>query len=201
MKCWAGWIISWNQDFWEKYQQPHTCRWYQFNGRKQRGTKEPLDEGGRGKRKNWLKFNIQKTKIMASSNILHGKQKGKKWKQWQTLFSWAPKSPWMVTAAMKLKDLFLKRKTRQRIKKQRHYFAAKIHIVKTMVFPVVMYGCERWTIRKAGCRRIDAFELWCWRQLLRVPWTARRSNQSILKEIIPEYSLEGLKLQSFGHLM
>ena len=77
----------------------------------------------------------------------------------------------------------------------------KLHIVKTMVFPVVMYGCERWTIRKAGCRRIDAFELWCWRQLLRVPWTARRSNQSILKEIIPEYSLEGLKLQSFGHLM
>ena len=78
-------------------------------------------------------------------------------------------------------------------------------IVKATVFPVVMYGCESWTIKKAECRRIDAFELWCWRRLLRVPWTARRSNQSILKEISPEYSLEGLmlkvKLQYFVHLM
>ena len=104
MKCWAGWIISLNQDFWEKYQKPQTRRWHQFNGRKRRGTKEPLDEGGRGKWKSWLKFNIQKTKIMASINILHGKQKGKKWKQWQTLFSWAPKSLQTVTAVMKLKD-------------------------------------------------------------------------------------------------
>ena len=81
----------------------------------------------------------------------------------------------------------------------------KVHLVKAMVFPVVIYGCESWTIKKAEHRRIDAFELWCWRRLLRVPWTARRSNQSILKEISPEYSLEGLmlkwKLQSFGHLM
>ena len=81
----------------------------------------------------------------------------------------------------------------------------KVHIVKAMVFPVVMYGCESWTIKQAERRRVDAFELWCWRKLLRVPWTARRSNQSILKEINPEYSLEGLtlklKLQYFGHLM
>ena len=81
----------------------------------------------------------------------------------------------------------------------------KAHIVKAMVFPVVMYGCESWTIKKAERQRIDAFELWCWRRCLRVPWTARRSNQSILKEISPEYSLEGLmlklKLQYFGHLM
>ena len=81
----------------------------------------------------------------------------------------------------------------------------KVHLVKAMVFPVVMYGCENWTIKKAGCRRIDAFELWCWRRLLRVPWTARRSNQSILKEIGPGCSLERLmlklKLQYFGHLM
>ena len=80
-----------------------------------------------------------------------------------------------------------------------------VHLVKPMVFPVVMYGCESWTIKRAECQRIDAFELWCWRRLLRVPWTARRSNQSILKEISPVYSLEGLmlklKLQSFGHLM
>ena len=81
---------------------------------------------------------------------------------------------------------------------------AKVRLVKAMVFPVVMYGCESWTIKKAECGRIDAFELWCWRRLLRVPWTAR-SNQSIVKEISPEYSLEGLmlklKLQYFGHLM
>ena len=81
----------------------------------------------------------------------------------------------------------------------------KVCLVKAMVFPVVMYGCESWTVKKAECRRIDAFELWCWRKLLRVPWTARRSNQSILKEINPGISLEGmmlkLKLQYFGHLM
>ena len=84
-------------------------------------------------------------------------------------------------------------------------FPTKVHLVKAMVFPVVMYGCDSWTVKKAEHRRIDAFELWCWRRLLRVPWTARRSNQSILKEISPEYSLEGLmlklKLQFFGHLM
>ena len=94
---------------------------------------------------------------------------------------------------------------RQHIKKKRYYFAGKGHLVKVMVFPVVMYGCESWTIKKAESWRIDAFELWCWRSLLRVPWTARRSNQSILKEISPEYSLEGLllklKVQYFGHLM
>ena len=81
----------------------------------------------------------------------------------------------------------------------------KVHLFKAMVFPVVMYGCESWTTEKAECQRIDAFELWCWRRFLRVPWIARRSNQSILKEISPEYTLEGpmlkLKLQYFGHLM
>ena len=81
----------------------------------------------------------------------------------------------------------------------------KVRLVKATVFPVVMYGCESWTIKKAECRRIDAFELWCWRRLLRVPWTARKSHQSILKEISPEYSLEGLmlklKLEYFGYLM
>ena len=81
----------------------------------------------------------------------------------------------------------------------------KVHLVKAMVFPMVMYGCKSWTVKKAECRRIDAFELWCWRRLLRVPWTARRSNQSILKELSPGCSLEGmmlkLKLQYFGHLM
>ena len=115
----------------------------------------------------------------------------------------------MLTAAMKLKMLSPWKKScdqpRQYIKKQRHYFADKVRLVKAMVFPVVMYGCESWTIKKAERLRIDAFELWCWRRHLRVPWTARRSNQTILKEISPEYSLEGLllklKLQYFGYLM
>ena len=91
------------------------------------------------------------------------------------------------------------------LKSKRHYFATRVRLVKDMIFPIVMYGCESWTIKRAEHQRIDAFELWCWRRLLRVPWTARRSNQSILTEISPGCSLEGLmlklKLQYFGHLM
>ena len=107
----------------------------------------------------------------------------------------------MVTAAM-----FLGRKVMTNLdsilKSRDITLSTKVHLVKAMVFPVVMYGCESWTIKKAECRRIDAFELWCWRRLLRVPWTARRSNQSVLKESNPEYSLEGLllKLQYFSQL-
>ena len=84
---------------------------------------------------------------------------------------------------------------RQHIQKQRHYFANKVRLVKAMVLPVVMYGCESWTVKKAECQRNDAYKLWCWRRLLRVAWTERRSNQSILKEINPKYSLEGLMLR------
>ena len=133
---------------------------------------------------------------------------GKKWKQRQTLFSWALKSPRMVTAAVKF-SLLPGRKAMTNldsILKSRDITSpTKVHLVKAMVFPVVMYRCENWTIKKAEHQRIDAFELWCWRRLLRVPWTAERSNQSNLKEISPECSLEGLmlklKLQYFGHLM
>ena len=133
---------------------------------------------------------------------------GKQWKHCQTLFLGAPKSLQMVIAAMKLKDTPWKKsydQPRQHVEKQRHYFANKGPLVKAMVFPVVTYGCESWTIKKAEHWRIDAFELWCWRRLLRVLWTARRSKQSILKEISPGCSLEGimlkLKLQYFGHLI
>ena len=134
---------------------------------------------------------------------------GKQWKEWETLFSWPPKSLKMVTAAMKLKTLTPWKKSydqpRQHIQKQRHYFANKSPFSQSYGFPIVMHGCESWIIKKAEHWRIDAFELWFWRRLLRVPWIARRSNQSILKEISPEYSLEGLmlklKLQYFGHLM
>ena len=115
----------------------------------------------------------------------------------------------MVTAAMKLKHLLLGRKAMTNLdsilKSRDITLPKKVCLVKAMVFPVVMYGCESWTIKRTEHRRIDAFELWCWRRFLRVPWTTRRSNQSVLKEIDPEYSLEGLmlklKFQYFGHLM
>ena len=131
---------------------------------------------------------------------------GKQWKQCQTLFGGASKSLQMMTAAMKLRRLHLGRKVMTNLdsifKSRDITLPTKVHLVKAMVYPVVMYGCESWTVKKAECQRIDAFELWCWRRLLRVPWTARRSTQSILKEISPGYSLEGmmlkLKLQYFG---
>ena len=133
---------------------------------------------------------------------------GEKWKQWETLFWGAPKSLQMVTAAVKLKDtcsLEAMTNLDSILKSRDITLPTKVRLVKAMVFPVVVYGCESWTIKKAERRRIAAFELWCWRRLLRVPWTARRSNQSVLKEISPDYSLEGLmlklKLQYFGHLM
>ena len=135
---------------------------------------------------------------------------GKQWKQWPTLFWGAPKSLQMVNSSHKIKRrLLLGRKAMTNIdsilKSRDITSPMMVHLVKAMVFPLVMYGCERWTKKKAEGQRIDAFELWHWRRLLRVPWTARSSNQSILKEISPEDSLEGLilklKLQSFGHLM
>ena len=124
---------------------------------------------------------------------------GKQWKQWLTLFFWAPKSLKMVTAAMKLRHLLLGRKVMTNLdsilKSRDITLPTKVHLVKAVVFQVVMYGCESWTIKKAERQRIGAFELWYWRRLLRVPWTARTSNQSILKEISSEYSLEGLMLK------
>ena len=135
---------------------------------------------------------------------------GKQWKQWLTLFFWAPKSLQMVILSHEIKRcLLLGRKVMTNLdnilKSRDITLLTKVRLVKAMVYPVVMYGYESWTIKKAECQRIDAFELWHWRRLLRVPWTARRSNQSILKEISPGCSLEGLmlklKLQYFGHLM
>ena len=135
---------------------------------------------------------------------------GKQWKQWQTLFWGGSKITADVDCSHEIKRcLLLGRKVMTNLdsllKSRGITLSTKVCLVKAMVFPVVTYGCESWTIKTAEHRRIDAFELWCWRRLLRVPWTARRSNQSILKEISPECSLEGLmlklKLQYFGHLM
>ena len=133
----------------------------------------------------------------------------KMWKQWHILFFSGSKINTDGDSSHRIKTLAPWKKSydkpRQRIKKQRHYCAIKSCVVKATVFPVVMYGYESCTIKKAEHQRIDAFELWCWRRFLRAPWTSEESNQSILKEINTEYSLEGLilklKLQYFGHLI
>ena len=135
---------------------------------------------------------------------------GKQCKQWQTFFSWAPKSLQMVDYSHETeRRLLLGREAMTNLdgilKSRDITLPTKVHLARAMVFPVVMHGCESWTIKKAEHRRIDAFELWYWRRLLKVPWTARRSSQSILKEISPEYSLERLmlrlKVQHLGHLI
>ena len=135
---------------------------------------------------------------------------GKQWEQCQTLFGGGSKITADGDCSHEIKRcLLLGRKVMPNLdsilKSRDITLPTKVHLVKAMVFPVVMYGCESWTVKKAERQRIDAFGLWCWRRLLRVPWTARRSNQSILKEISPECSSEGLmlklKLQYFGHLM
>ena len=151
-----------------------------------------------------LKLNIQKTKIMASGPItswqidretmetvtdyFFGLQNHCRW--WLQPWNLKTLAPWKLDSILRSRDITL---------------PTKVHLVKAMIFPVVMYGCESWNIKKSECWRIDAFELWCSRRLLRVPWTARRSNQSILKGISPEYTLEvlilKLKLHYFGHLM
>ena len=135
-------------------------------------------------------------------------RKGKSGNSDRLLFSWAPKSLRTVTAVMKLKDAYSlegKDKPRQLLKSRDITLPTKVRMFKAMVLPVVMYGCESWTIKKAEHRSIDAFEPWPWRRLLRVHWTQTRSNQSILREISPKYSLEGLmlklKLQYVGHLI
>ena len=157
-----------------------------------------------------LKLNIWKTKIMASGPITSWQIDGEIMETVRDLILGGSK----ITADGDCSDeikrhLLLGRNTMTNLdsilKSRDITLPTKVGLVKAMVFPVVMYGCESWTIKKAECRRIDAFELWCWRRLLRVPWIARRSNQSILKEISPEYSLGGLmlklKLHYFGHLM
>ena len=157
-----------------------------------------------------LKLNIQKTKIIASGSITSWQIDGKTVETVTNFIFLGSKITADGGCRHEIKILlFLGREVLTNLdsilKSRDITLLTKVHLVKAMVFPVVMYGCESWTIKKAECRRIDAFELWCWRRLLRVLWTARRSTQSILKEINPEYSLEGLmlklKLQYFGHLM
>jgi len=157
-----------------------------------------------------LKLNIQKTKIMATGPITSWQIDGETVETVSDFIFWGSKIIADGDCSHEIKRRFLLRRkvmtNLDSILKSRDItLSMKVCLVKAVVFPVVMYGCESWTVKKAECRRMDALELWCWRRLLRVPWTARRSNQSILKEISPGYSLEGLmlnlKLQYFGHLM
>ena len=157
-----------------------------------------------------LKLNIQKMKIMASSPITSLEIDGETVEKVSDFIFLGSKITADGDCSHEIKRrLHLGRKVMTNLdsifKSRDITLPTKVHLVKAMVYPMVMYGCESWIIKKAEHRRIDAFELWCWRRLLRVPWTARRSNQSILKEISPGISLEGmmlkLKLQSFGHLM
>ena len=157
-----------------------------------------------------LKLNIKKTKIMASGSITSWQMDGETVETLADFILGGSKITADGDCSHEIKRrLLLGRKVMTNLdnilKSRDITLLTNVRPVKAMVFPVVMYGCESWTIKKAECQRIDAFELWCWRRLLRVPWTARRSNQSILKEISPEYSLEGLmlklKLQYFSHLM
>ena len=157
-----------------------------------------------------LKLNNQKTKIMASGPITSWQIDGEKVEIMTDFIFLGSKATADGDSSHEIKrHLLLGRNVITNLdsilKSRDIILPTKVCLVKAVVFPVVMYGCESWTVKKAECRRIDAFELWCWRRLLRVPWTARRSNQSILKEISPEYSLEGLMLklkpQYFDHLM
>ena len=175
MKCWARWIITWNQDFQEKYQQSQICRWYHSNGRKSRGIKESLDEDEWVQWTNWLKIQHQKAKILAYSHITSWQIDGEKIETVEGFIFLGSKIIADSDCSHDIKrHLFLGRiamTNLDSVLKSRHH-----HIIKATVFPVVMYRCESWIIKKAECQRIDAFKLWCWRRLLRVPWTAGRSN-------------------------
>ncbi|KAB0370003.1 hypothetical protein FD755_017965 [Muntiacus reevesi] len=168
------------------------------------------EEEDRESEKVGLKLNIQKMKIMASGPITSWQTDGETMQTVTDFIFLGSKITADGDCSHEIKRcLLLGRKAMTNLdsilKSRDITLPTKVHLVKAMVFPVVMYGCESWTVKKAECQKIDAFELWCWRRLLRVPWTARRSNQSILKEISPGCSLEGLmlklKLQYFGHLM
>ena len=174
---------------------PQICRWHHPYDRKWRGTKEPLDESEEENEKFGLKLNIQKTKIMASGPITSWQIDGETKERVTDFIFLGSKITAYVDCSHEIKrHLLLGRKDMTNLdsvlKGRDITLPTKVCLVKVMVFPVIMYGCESWTVKKAEGRIIDVFELWCWRRLLRVPWTARKSNQPMIKEISPEYSLE-----------
>ena len=202
MKCWAGRITSWNQECQEKYQQPQIMQMIPLEWQKvKRNSRTSWWMWKKTVKKLVYHSSIKKTKIMAAGSITSWQIDEEKMEirtyfvffgskitadgecshEIKTLAHWMESCD-KLDSVLKRRDITL---------------ATKVHRVKAMVFPVVSYGCESWTIKKAEHWRTDAFELWCWRRLLRVPWTARRSNQAILKEINPEYSLEVLMMKLY----
>ena len=185
-------------------------RWHHPYGRKHRGTEEPVDESERGDWKSWLELNIQKMKLMASGSITSWQIDGETTETVTDYFPLGSKITADGDCSHEIKrHLLLGKKIMTNLdsilKSRPITLPANICLVKALVFPVGMYGSKSWTIKKAEHWRNGALQLWCWGRLLRVPWTTRISNKSILKEVSPEYSLEGLmlklKLQYFGHLM
>ena len=179
MKCWAGWITSWDQDCQEKYQQPQTHRWYNSSGRKWRGTKELLDEGERREWKRWHKSRHSKNEDHDIWSH-HLQIDGETMETVTDIIYLGSKITPEGDCSHEIKrHLLCGRKAKTNLdsvlKSNDITLLTKVHI-KAMVFPVVMHGCESWTIKKAESWRIDAFKLWCWRGLLKVLWTARRSN-------------------------
>ena len=190
VKCQAGWLISCNQDCQEKYQQPQIFRWYHSNGRKWRGTEELLGEGEKRRVKIWLETQHSKNKYYSIWSHHFMANRRENMEAMTDFFSWAPTS-YDGYCCHKIKRHLLHgtkaiTNLESVLKSRDITLLTKVLIVKAMVFPVVMYGRESWTIKKAEHQRIEAYKLWCWRRLLRVPWTVRKSNQSIS----PEYSLE-----------
>ena len=162
----VGWLTGWNQDCHKKYQQPQLCRWYHSNGRKWRGTKEPLDKSQRGEGKSWLKTQHSKTKIMASCPITSQKTDGKKVETLTDISLLGSKVTEEGDCGHEIKRHLLHGiKAMNKPRQKDITLPTKVHIVKAIVFPAVMYGCESWTIKKGECPRIDSFKLWCWKRL------------------------------------
>ena len=178
MKCWAGWITSWNQDCWEKYQQPQICRWYHYNGKSEEELESLLMRVKEESEKAGLKLNIQKTKIMASSPITSWHIKGEKVKTVTFYFLGLQNHCWLWLQPWNSKTLAPEKKktmtSLESILKNRDItLPTKFCLIKAMVFPVVMYGCESWTKKKVEGSRIDAFKLWCLIKTLKSPLDSR----------------------------
>ena len=200
MKCQAGWSTSWNQDCREKYQQPQICRWYSLMAESKDKLKGLWWRWKRKEWKSWLETQHSKTE---DHGIRSHHFMANKWRKCgnsvRFRFLGLQNHTYADCSHEIKRHLLLGGKVTTNLdnvlKSRDITLLIKVHIVKAMVLPVVMYGCESWTIKKSEHWRINTFKLWCWRRLLRAPWTARRSNQSILNEINPEYSLEELVLK------
>ena len=210
MKCWAEWSTTWNQDCLRNINNLRYADDTTFMAESEEELNSFLMKVKEESEKVGLKLSVQKTKIVASGPITSWQIDGETMETVRDFILGGSKITADGDWSHEIKRyLLLGRKVMTKLdsilKSRDITLPTKVHLVKAMVFPAVMYGCESWTVKKAEHRRIDAFELWCWRRLLRVPWTPTRSNQSILKKIRPEYSLEGLmlrlKLQYFAYLM